>query len=136
MLVLPPFSARKIHSQRNSVKIDINEEGVYGEKDEHDLEEVTLAEICTLKELSKIWKCKCGGWPRFRKKYDIIPEKQRRCLLCISGYTMGRQALFKLLLIWIFYKNKNILILNVSSVFNCSALKTSILLFCHFPIHL
>lgn len=61
MLTLPPFSARKIHSQRNSAKIDINEEGVYGEKDEHDLEEVTLAEICTLKELSEIRKCKCGG---------------------------------------------------------------------------
>ena len=35
---------------------------------------------------------------------------------------MGRQALLKLLLIWIFYKNKNILIHNVSSVFHCSAL--------------
>ena len=37
---------------------DIDEEGVYGEKDEHDLEEVTLEEIFTLKELSEIWKYK------------------------------------------------------------------------------
>ena len=65
----------------------IDEEGVYGEKDEHDLEEVTLAEIFTLNELSKIWKCKGSnveGDPYLERNMTNSPDTEKMLALYLK----------------------------------------------------
>ena len=86
---------------------------------------MTLAEIFTLKELSEIWKYKgqmLEGDPDLERNMTNSRDTEKVLALYIKLHNAKASTVQTTLDLDFFYKNKNILILNVSSVFNCSAL--------------